>query len=71
MENEPPGNKAVLGRVAPNLNSSVSESALSFVNHPKLICLQAGLSSAAPAIETLTPGPKISENSAGNLQICP
>ena len=64
MSNEPSGNKAMLGRVAPNLNLSVSESSLSFVNHPKLICLQEGLSSVAPAIETLTPGPKISEKSA-------
>ena len=59
MSNEPSGNKAMLGHVAPNLNLSVSESTLSFVNHPKLICLQEGLSSAAPVKETLTPGPKI------------
>ena len=64
MSNEPSGNKAMLGHVAPNLNSSVSVSALSFVNHPKLICLQPGLSSAAPELETLEPGSKISEKSA-------
>ena len=35
MEKEPPGNKAVLGRVAPNLNLSVSVSSLSSANHPR------------------------------------
>ena len=62
MSNEPSGNKAMLGHVAPNLNLSVSESSLSFVNHPNLICLPEGLRAAAPITKTLTPGPKISEN---------
>ena len=61
MSNEPPGNKAVLGRVAPNLNLSVSVSSLSSANHPRQVVPQPGLSSAAPRFKTLTPGPKISE----------
>ena len=37
MSNEPPGNKAMLGHVAPNLNLSVSVSALSSPIHLSLI----------------------------------
>ena len=70
MSNEPSGNKAMLGHVAPNLNLSVSESSLSFVNHPNLICLPEGLRAAAPITKTLTPGPKISEKSVNlSLQV--
>ena len=64
MSKEPPGNKAMLGRVAPNLNLTVSVSSLSSANHPRRVVPQPGLSSAAPEKETLETGPKISEKSA-------
>ena len=56
MSNEPSGNKAMLGHVAPNLNLSVSESSLSFVGNPNLVCLPKGLRVAAPVNKTLTSG---------------
>ena len=59
-----PGNKAMLGHAAPNLNLSVSVSSLSSPIHPSRVVPQPGLSSAAPKIITLDPGPKISEKSA-------
>ena len=37
MEKEPPGNKAVLGRVVSNLNLSVSVLSFSSANHPRLV----------------------------------
>ena len=65
MEKEPPGNKVVLRRVAPNMNLSVSVLSLSSVNHPRLVVPQLGFSSAAPKyIKTLESIPKISEKSA-------
>ena len=63
MEKEPPGNKAVLGRVAPNLNLSVLS--LSSANHPRIVIPQPGLSSAAPEIsESQKSVPENSKKSA-------
>ena len=65
MSKRPPGNKSMLGHVAPNLNLSVSVLSLSSANHPRLVVPQPGLSSAAPNnIETIASGPKISEKTA-------
>ena len=62
---EPPGNKAVLGRVAPNFNLTVSVSSFSSANNPRLVVSQPGLSSAVPKnTETLESNPKISEKYA-------
>ena len=68
MKKEPPGNKAVMGRVAPNLNFSVLS--LSSANHPRLVLPQSGLSSAAPRIsETQKSVPTISEKSQIGLTL--
>ena len=50
--------------MAPNLNLSVSVWSLSSTIHPRQVVLQPSLSSAAPEIITLEPGPEISEKSA-------
>ena len=54
------------GLRAINLNFSVSVSSLSSAIHPRQVVLQPGLSSTAPEIITLEPGPKISEKSLRN-----
>ena len=59
---KPSGNKAVLGRMAPNLNLSVLS--LSSANHPRLVVPQPGLSSAAPKKIKLKSVPVNSEKSA-------
>ena len=64
MSKKPPGNKAMLGQMAPNLNLSVSLSSLSSAIYPRQVVPQPGISSAAPEIITLESGPKISEKSA-------